>query len=146
MKKAGLLVFLIILVISLSQFMAVAENAYSYKSDISGMISAKGCANCHSWMGAYSDITGKRIRALDTYWDLVAEGEPDSSVLMWKISGTDINGNAVFGGQMPEGGPYFTEAEIAVFNSWISQGAVFEAPVGVEDTKSWLEIKSQFIK
>ncbi|MFC1551950.1 hypothetical protein ACFL6P_05220 [Candidatus Latescibacterota bacterium] len=145
MKKAVFFVLLVILVITMSQFMAEAEVTYSYKTDISSMIESKGCPNCHSWMGEYSDITSKRIRALDTYWDLVAPGEPDSSVIMWKISGKNLNGDDVFGSRMPEGGSYFTDDEIAVFRAWITQGALYEAlPTGVVDTKSWMEIKSKF--
>ncbi len=141
MKSAVVLVLTIIVIFSISQFVAVAVDNYSYNTDIEPLIAAKGCIDCHSWMGSYDSIMSQYI------WSegmrLVKSAEPDSSILIWRIAGEDNLGNTV-SPRMPDGGPYYSEAEIQIFKDWISQGAPEDVPVGVEDTKSWLDVKKQF--
>ncbi|MFC1651064.1 hypothetical protein ACFL2X_05795 [Candidatus Latescibacterota bacterium] len=142
MKKAAFFLLLMIIVKALSQFIVEAEDTYSYNADIKSLIDAKGCPECHSFTGSYSEITSKRVRMGSTYYNLVTPAKPDSSAIIWRIEGKDASGTGIE--KMPQGGPYYTDAEIAIFRAWITQGVLEESPVGVDDTHSWMEIKSKF--
>ncbi|MFC1539255.1 hypothetical protein ACFL6H_07520 [Candidatus Latescibacterota bacterium] len=138
MKKTVLFVSLFIFIIMLSQFLVEAEDSYSYNSDIKALINKKECYECHPWMGTYSFIMNKEFDDAR----LVEPGNPDASMLIWRIEGKKQDGSNIL--KMPQGGPYYTEAEIAIFRAWISQGALEDISTGVEDTRSWMEIKLKF--
>ncbi|MFC1490828.1 hypothetical protein ACFL6K_06425 [Candidatus Latescibacterota bacterium] len=145
MKKVAILVMFMVLVICMSQFMAVAEDTYSYNTNIRTFINDKGCRGCHNdFIGSYAVIMAKTSNWNGTTVSLVSPAQPDSSLIIWMIEGIDINGLPMEDGRMPRGGDYYSEAEILIFRDWITQGALEDIPSSVDDTKSWIEIKSKF--
>ncbi|MFC1551949.1 hypothetical protein ACFL6P_05215 [Candidatus Latescibacterota bacterium] len=164
MKKAVVLVLAIIVIFSISQFIIMAGVKYSYENDIRPLIEAKKCGDCHIYMKMYSRMTRWSTGAIDlhAYMDedgnitgpidfdaqknpklIIDTAEPDSSLILWSITGLDLS-TGVEIPRMPKDGPYYTDGEIQIIKDWISQGAPLDLPVGVEDTHSWLEVKKQF--
>jgi hypothetical protein len=139
MKKALWIVLTVIIVLSIVQLSANAVTNYSYEADIKSLVSSKDCGNCHSFMESYNNMTTEVISGKK----LINTDDPASSLLIWQIEGKDSEGNA-YGPRMPADGPYFSETEIQIFKDWITQGAPLDIAVGVEDTRSWLDVKKQF--
>lgn len=54
----------------------------------------------------------------------VISGDPDNSLLVWKLEGTDSAGRGVFGDRMPLGRPPLSDTEIKAIRDWISAGAL----------------------
>ena len=143
MKKALWILLTVIFVLSIFQYTAMAVGNYSYYTDIKPLITAKECAVCHSWMELYNSITTKTFNMNGRELKLVDTAKPDSSVIIWRITGVDLStGEGIT--KMPNGGPYYTENEIQIFKDWISQEAPYDVSVGVEDTHTWLEVKKKF--
>ena len=89
------------------------------------------CVGCHTGIGRVPD--GQlRLDANTAYGELVnvpsvgkpsagrvVPGNPDGSYLIHKLEGrADI-----VGARMPMGGPFLSQADIAVIRTWIAQGA-----------------------
>ena len=106
-------------------------------SNIQKTIFDTRCTSCHSGdytAGALNLSEGKSYgqlvnRALQ--FDaanniLVIPADPDNSFLLKKLTGTDlgtINDSDYKGQQMPLGGPYLSDDEIALIRQWIVAGA-----------------------
>jgi len=54
----------------------------------------------------------------------VIPGDPDNSLLVWKIEGVDPAGRKVYFDPMPQGRSALAASEIAGIREWISQGAL----------------------
>lgn len=54
---------------------------------------------------------------------LLIPGDPDNSLLVWKLEGVDPGGRPVFGERMPQGRPSLSAPEISAIRAWISSGA-----------------------
>ena len=87
------------------------------------------CVVCHSGAAAPQ---GLRLDAASSFVNLVgvastqdgsllrvAPGNPDQSYLIRKLEG----GPNISGGQMPQGGPFLSQATIDVIRQWITEGA-----------------------
>ena len=55
---------------------------------------------------------------------LVIPGDPENSLLVWKLEGQDSAGRPIFGDQMPLGRTPLTAAEIDAIKRWIGEGAL----------------------
>jgi len=101
-----------------------------------------GAIDMHAHLDENGNVTGP-LPIVDDAKLLINTAVPDSSLILWRITGLDLStGEEIL--RMPIDGQYYTEGEIQSFKDWISQGAPFELPVDVEDTHTWLEVKKQF--
>jgi len=139
MKKAVLGV-LLLLMIFIAHFVLVAENNVTYNADIKPLITAKGCSDCHTFTLSYNSLLEEKS-ALNDGIPLVNTAKPDSSVLIWRIEGKTSSGSPLV--KMPQGGSYYSEEEINIFKAWITQGALEDIVVDVEES-TWSEIKLKF--
>ena len=139
MKK--LVLFLLpLLMIFIAHFILVAENNVTYNADIKSLITAKGCSECHPFTLTYNGLLEQKSE-LNNGIPLVNPAKPDSSVLIWRIEGKTLSGSPLI--RMPQGGPYYSEEEINIFRTWITQGALEDIVVDVEES-TWSEIKMKF--
>jgi hypothetical protein len=69
----------------------------------------------NAWVGVPSQLTGSILR--------IAPGDPDTSLVIWKLDGSVTN--FPFGGeQMPLNGPYLSQGVQDGFRSWVAAGAL----------------------
>ena len=110
------------------------ENAQpvSLASDIQPTVFTPICAGCHSGGGGSLPSSLNLTSAADSHANLVSvassqqqalnlvePGNPDDSYLIRKLEG----GPNISGGQMPQGGPFLSQATIDVIRQWITEGA-----------------------
>jgi len=96
----------------------------------------KSCVGgCHESGGTGDSESGLRLTPGASYNELVdptasrngpqvIPGDPDNSLLIWKLKGVDRNGRKVFGERMPFGRPPLSEGELAAITAWIQEGAL----------------------
>ncbi|MEM7562082.1 MAG: choice-of-anchor U domain-containing protein [Pseudomonadota bacterium] len=127
--KTGLSVFgLLSLVLIISFFFigpARAAVTYNGSSGIASLLSDGGCSGCH---GAATPVacTGT---ALQTAWmDTTNASEARTSVQSCFSDLVDkISSSPSYGVRMPDGGPFYTSGEEAVFNQWDNDGYLLQA-------------------
>ena len=89
------------------------------------------CANpeCHGGLAGgldlsagheYSSLVGVNAMECGGARKYVDPGHPEGSYIVDKLRGSIC---ACMGERMPLGGPYFTDAQIALFINWIAEGA-----------------------
>ena len=85
------------------------------------------CTRCHGALGrAGLDLRSPQshgnlvnITSTEVSLLLVAPGDPEASYLVHKVDGRP----GIVGSRMPQGGPFLTDAEIALVRGWIQGGA-----------------------
>lgn len=96
----------------------------SYRQDVQPILD-NYCAECHTGEGAGLEASGFSVASYEAvmrgtkFGAMVEPGDPLSSSLYRLVSGREIHPSI----RMPHGQAGLTEAEIAVIESWISQGA-----------------------
>ncbi len=98
-------------------------------SEIQASVFTPICTACHAGAGAPQ---GLRLDDANSYAMLVSvasaevpalfrvsPGDPDNSYVIQKLEGT-----AAVGSQMPQGGPFLSQATIDVIRQWITDGAI----------------------
>ncbi|MGM0574783.1 MAG: hypothetical protein ACQEXJ_03510 [Myxococcota bacterium] len=96
--------------------------APTWEDDIQPLLADKGCgaALCHGDNTA-SGLSVASVEALEEGGDhgpAVVPCQPGDGTILGKLSSTPP-----FGGRMPIGGPFLTEAEMDLVESWIASGA-----------------------
>jgi hypothetical protein len=72
----------------------------------------------------YESVFGPGLEAASRGMFEVVPARPDTSYLIWKLEGAGPNGEPILGDRMPRGGARIPEADLELFRSWISEGAV----------------------
>ena len=119
-----------------------AEDTVTYTADIKPVLTSNGCTGCHSYTNTYSALLNQTSSSTQSGLPLVNTVAPDSSVILWRLLGEKSNGDPV--SRMPQGGAALSTETIALFRTWIEQGAPDDVIVDVEENKSWREIKEQY--
>ncbi len=107
-----------------------------YDRDIQALFNRSCTGGCHEPGGSGVVDTDLDLTSSVSYAELldvtaskngpqVVSGEPESSLLVWKIEGLDASGRAVFGDPMPLGRPLLTAGEVAQVRTWIEEGALW---------------------
>jgi len=138
MKKLYISFIAVIVLFFLVLFIE-AQESVTYISDIKPIIDSQ-CTSCHDWADTFEELTtvsGTR-NALTNGVPIVNVASPDSSLILWRLEGQIPEGAAL--GVMPQSTGKMDDAVIQKFRTWIEQGA-HENIVGVDDKKSWGEIK-----
>jgi len=95
----------------------------SFANEIAGVL-ARQCASCHGTMRPRENFSLATFQGLLKGGDggpVIVPGNPDESLLVKKLKGTG-------GGQrMPQGRPPLEDALIAKIETWIREGATFDA-------------------
>ena len=140
-------VLIVISVFCLGTYLSNAEKIYTYNKHISP-IQVENCYDCHcsiyrflcnyeSMMTYVSEIN-KKTKGIP----LVTPGNPDSSVIIWRLEGKLPSGEPI--GIMPASRwVKFSKETIQIYRDWIEQGAI-ETYVDVDDSRNWGEIKAMF--
>lgn len=98
--------------------------AVSYRQDVQPILDSY-CAECHTGEGAGLEASGFSMASHEAvmrgtkFGSMIEPGDPLSSSLYRLVSGREIHPSI----RMPHGQTGLTEAEIAVIEAWISQGA-----------------------
>jgi len=89
-------------------------------------------------MMTYASETNEITKGLP----LVAPGNPDSSVIIWRLEGRLPSGDPI---DIMPASPVeqLSEETVVMYRDWIRQGAI-ETDVGVDDARNWSEIKTLF--
>lgn len=106
-----------------------------YDRDVQSVFDRSCTGGCHEPGGSGVAESGLDLSAGISYAELrdptrskngphVVPGDPENSLLMWKVKGTDNQGRDVYGDVMPLGRPALSEAEILTLSIWISEGAL----------------------
>lgn len=106
-----------------------------YDRDLQRVFDRSCIAGCHEPGGIGAQQAGLILTTDVSYDELfdptaskngpqVIPGDPDNSLLIWKLEGKDRTGRPVFGDQMPNGGPFLSRAEIDAIRAWIREGAI----------------------
>lgn len=96
----------------------------SYRQDVQPILETY-CAECHTGDGAGVAASGFSVESHEAvmkgtrFGSMIEPGDPLSSSLYRLVSGREIHPSI----QMPHGKDKLTEAEIAVIEAWIRQGA-----------------------
>jgi mono/diheme cytochrome c family protein len=93
-----------------------AVGAVSFKSDILPAFKDK-CGACHGSMGGWDSTSYASVMQGGNSGPVVVAGDPDNSLLVQKLQGTQATG-----GVMPPGGK-LPEAQIQLIIQWIKDGA-----------------------
>ena len=115
---------------ALSTIAFAQAGAPSFSRDIAPILKTR-CATCHLTgkeagnvqlipATAYANLVG--VKSAESPLVRVAPGKPDASYLIRKIEGTHIAAGGK-GARMPFGAPPLPAAQIALFRTWIAQGA-----------------------
>lgn len=106
-----------------------------YDQDVQAIFD-RGCTGgCHEPGGTGVRDSGLDLTADVSYAELfdatrsrngphVVAGDPDNSLLIWKVEGVDTAGRTVYGDPMPLGRQPLADADIAILRAWIQQGAL----------------------
>ena len=119
-----------------------AEDVVTYNEDIKPILAVKGCTFCHNYMNRYSSLMEATSFDTQPGLPIVNTAVPDSSVILWRLAGQRPNGDPL--NSMPKDEDMLPAETIALFRTWIEQGAPEDTPVDVEESKTWREIKQQF--
>ena len=90
----------------------------SFRSRIIPIFQRHGCEGCHGGSGGLFLQTVASIRTGGDHGPALVPGNPDSSLIIRKLSPFPP-----FGDRMPQGGPYLHDTTLAVIRAWIAQGA-----------------------
>jgi len=138
MKTRRFLFFLVFGLLIMS-IIAVAIENYYYNNDIRPVLDNKSCTSCHSFAQSYSALVSKKSSsAITRNLPLINPGNPDSSVIIWRLKGSLPSG--VYLRRMPVGGEPMDESTIDVFRSWINERALETAPQNIVPSP-WGEIR-----
>ena len=107
-----------------------------YDTDIQTLFDRSCTGGCHEPGGTGVIESGLDLTAGVSYQELldatrskngphVTGGNPDNSLLVWKVEGVDAADRTVYGEMMPFGRPQLTDSEIAKLRVWIAEGAVW---------------------
>jgi hypothetical protein len=90
----------------------------SFSRDVLPIFQAYGCTGCHGGTNGLTVTSVPQLLQGGSHGPAVVPGNPDSSLLVTKISPSPP-----FGVRMPQGGPYLPDTTVTLIRSWISQGA-----------------------
>jgi hypothetical protein len=90
----------------------------SFSRNVLPLFEAYGCAGCHGGTNGLTVTSVPQLLQGGSHGPAVVPGNPDSSLVIRKISSSPP-----FGDRMPQGGPYLPDTTVAVIRSWISDGA-----------------------
>ena len=103
----------------------------SYVADIAPLFQTYGCLNCHGSHGenrfsvsTYESLFEPGFQAEERGVPPVKPGDPDSSYVIWKVTGEGGTGEPINGFRMPVIGTYMSDADIELFRTWIAEGAL----------------------
>jgi len=103
----------------------------SYADDIAPLFHTYGCINCHGTPGenrfsvsTYESLFQPGFQAEKRGVPPVKPGDPDSSYVIWKVTGAGAAGEPINGFRMPVIGTYMNAADIELFRTWIAEGAL----------------------
>ncbi len=106
-----------------------------FDRDVQQVLNRSCVGGCHEQEGSGQRQAGLVLTSDVSYGELldptaskngphVIPGNPDQSLLIWKLEGKDAAGRRVFGEQMPLGRPALSGDEIAAIRAWIQEGAL----------------------
>ena len=95
-----------------------AGGTITFSHHVLPIFQAYGCPGCHGGTAGLTVTSVAQLLSGGLHGPAVAPGNPDSSLLVKKISPSPP-----FGDRMPQGGPYLPDTTIAVIRSWIKEGA-----------------------
>jgi len=90
----------------------------SFRTQILPVFQRYGCESCHGGSGGLFLQTVAAILQGGDHGAAVVPGNPDSSLILKKLSSLPP-----FGDRMPQGGPYLPDSTITTIRNWIAQGA-----------------------
>jgi hypothetical protein len=103
----------------------------SYAADIAPLFQTYGCLNCHGSLAenrfsvsTYESLFEPGFQAEERGMLPVKAGDPDSSYVLWKVTGQGPNGELINGFRMPVIGIYMSPADLELFRTWIAEGAL----------------------
>ncbi|MCZ6636163.1 MAG: hypothetical protein O7G87_22425 [bacterium] len=106
-----------------------------YDRDLQQVFDRSCIGGCHEPGGTGNAQTGLLLTEAVSFEELldqtastngphVLPGDPDNSLLVWKLEGKDPSGRAVFGDPMPFGRAMLDKKEIGLIRTWIREGAI----------------------
>ncbi len=106
-----------------------------YDRDVQAVFNRTCTGGCHEPGGTGNQQAGLLLTSEVSFVELldptlskngpqVIPGDPDNSLLVWKLEGQDPAGRPIFGDQMPLGRTPLTAAEIDAIKRWIDEGAL----------------------
>jgi hypothetical protein len=107
-----------------------------YDRDVQTIFNRSCTGGCHEPGGTGVMQAGLDLTAPTSFSELldatlsrngpqVVVSEPENSILMWKVEGTDASGRKVFGDAMPQGRPALDAEDLQTLRTWISEGALW---------------------
>ncbi len=97
---------------------AAATAGVSFQQNVKPLFTQYRCATCHGGTSGLTVSTVQSLLKAGFHGPAVIPGNPDSSLIVRKISP-----NPPFGVRMPQGGPYMADTVISVIRTWIAEGA-----------------------
>ena len=102
----------------------------SYAADIEPLFTRYGCIGCHGNPGnngysvrSYELVLIPGIQAAGRGLLPVKAGDPDSSYMVWKLSGRGPAGEVITGSRMPQGRAPIAPSDLDLIRAWIAAGA-----------------------
>jgi mono/diheme cytochrome c family protein len=93
----------------------------TYDKDIQPIFQSSGCFNCHGngqSQGGLSLASQQSLMSTGDHKPVVKAGDPDNSLLVQKVSGTQT-----VGAQMPLGGKPLSPDAVTTIKNWVKDGA-----------------------
>jgi hypothetical protein len=108
----------------------VPQPGVSYSANIAPLFTRYGCISCHGNSGnsgysvrSYELVFVPGMQARSRGLLPIKAGDPDSSYMVWKLSGGGPQGEPITGVKMPQSGGTMSAADLALLKSWIADGA-----------------------
>jgi hypothetical protein len=106
-----------------------------FDRDVQSIFSRSCTGGCHEPGGSGVEQAGLDLTGGSAYSELldatrsrngpqVVMNDPDNSILVWKLEGTDAAGRQVFGDGMPLGRAPLSDVDIARIRTWIAEGGL----------------------
>ena len=139
MKRISIFLFFFSI---MTGFVLLAQDTVTYNDNIKPIVT-QNCVSCHPFMSSYSSMMSEvsSRSPVTTGLKIVNPSKPDSSVIIWRLEGRTVSGTALI--RMPYFLAPLPDATIAVFRTWISQGAQEKIITDVKSS-TWFEIKKKF--
>jgi Planctomycete cytochrome C/Cytochrome b(C-terminal)/b6/petD len=93
----------------------------TYDKDIQPIFQSSGCNNCHGngqAQGGLSLASAQSVLSTGDHKPVVKAGDPDTSLLVQKVAGTQT-----IGAQMPLGGKPLSADAVTTIKNWVKDGA-----------------------
>ena len=120
--KAQIFMFFLLTCLLVISLIAVAQENYSYDSDIKQVMENHSCTSCHKFAKSYSGLlSAKSSDILTKGIYTVSPGNPDSSVIIWRINGVLPSGELLK--SMPVNGKPLDRESRDMVRAWIEMGA-----------------------